>query len=119
MNIFLTCLLNGLYKDHKWLYKEYKINCSNPKKYTELSPKEITIIINNYQDKFISGSSKKLIFKNVQKVQNIIDKRLKKYQFQTYDEFNRFGNLKEYRFYQFVVAYKKALESYYKSIILD
>ena len=45
MNIFLACLLNGLYKEYKWLYSEYKINWSNPKKYTELTPKEIKIII--------------------------------------------------------------------------
>ena len=45
-----------------------------------------------------------------------IDKKLKTYQSNTYNEFNRFGNLKEYRFYQFVVAYKRALENYYKDI---
>jgi hypothetical protein len=27
--------------------------------------------------------------------------------------------LKEYRFYQFVVAYKKALENYYKDVVFD
>jgi hypothetical protein len=32
MNIFLACFLNGLYKEYKWLYSEYKINWSNPKK---------------------------------------------------------------------------------------
>ena len=42
-----------------------------------------------------------------------------KYQFETYNEFNRYGNLKEYRFYQFVVAYKKALENYYKDVVFD
>ncbi len=37
MNIFLACFLNGLYKEYKWLYSEFKINWSNPKKHTELT----------------------------------------------------------------------------------
>ena len=52
-------------------------------------------------------------------IQNILDKRLKRYQSETYNELNRFGNLSEYRFYQFVLAYKKALENFYKEIIFD
>ena len=57
--------------------------------------------------------------KKVKKVQNILDNRLKKYQSNTYSEFNRYGNLSEFRFYQFVVAYKKGLENYYKEIIVS
>ena len=45
MNIFLACLINGLYNEHNWLYNEYKKNWSKPEKYKELSPKEIDIII--------------------------------------------------------------------------
>ena len=47
MNIFLTCLFNGLYKEYIWLHKEYERNWSKPKKYSELTPKEIKVIINN------------------------------------------------------------------------
>ena len=119
MNIFLACLLNGLYKEYKWLYSEYKINWSNPKKHTELTPKEIKIIINKYQSDLHNNSTRKLVFKRVKKIQSILDTRLKKYQSETYNEFNRYGNLKEYRFYQFVVAYKKALENYYKDVVFD
>ena len=36
-----------------------------------------------------------------------------------YNELNRFGDLNLYRYYQFVVAYKKALVKYYKEIILN
>ena len=43
----------------------------------------------------------------------------KRYQSNTYNEFNRYGNLNEFRFYQFVVAYKKGLEKYYKEIIVS
>ena len=119
MNIFLACFSNGLYKEYKWLYSEYKINWSTPKKHTELTPKEIKIIINKYQSDLHNNSTRKLVFKRVKKIQSILDTRLKKYQFETYNEFNRYGNLKEYMFYQFVVAYKKALENYYKDVVFD
>ena len=46
MKIFLTCLLNGLFKEYRWLNNEFNNNWSNRKKHTELSPKEIKIIIN-------------------------------------------------------------------------
>ena len=119
MNIFLACLINGLYNEHNWLYNEYKKNWSKPKKYKELSPKEIEIIIKKYQSDLHNDSTQKLVYEKVKRVQNIIDKRLKKYQSQTYNELNRFGNLNEYRFYQFVVAYKIALEKFYKKIIFN
>ena len=119
MIIFLTCLLNGLFKEYCWLNNEFNNNWSNPKKHTELSPKEIKIIINRYQSDLHNKSTQKLNFKKVKMIQNILDKRLKRYQSETYNEFNRFGNLSEYRFYQFVLAYKKALENFYKEIIFD
>lgn len=119
MNIFLTCFLNGLYKEYKWLYNEFKINWNNPKKHSELTPKEIKIIIDKYQSNLHNKTTNKLVFEKVKKIQNILDKRLKKYQFETYNDFNRYGNLKEYRFYQFVVAYKRALENYYRDILIN
>ena len=63
MNIFLTCLFNGLYKEYIWLHKEYEKNWSKPKRYSELTPKEIKIIINKYESGLIDGSTNKLIFK--------------------------------------------------------
>ena len=45
-----------------------------------------------------------------------MDKRLKRFEDDTYNELNRFGDLYLYRYYQFVVAYKKALVKYYKEI---
>ena len=60
---------------------------------------------------------RKLKFKRVKKIQNLLDKKLKRFQNDTYNELNRYGDLKLYRFYQFVVAYKKALEEYYKEFI--
>ncbi|GIS00910.1 MAG: hypothetical protein CM15mP102_17300 [Flavobacteriales bacterium] len=47
MNTFLICLINGLYKEYKWLQEEYNKSWNNPLKYSELTPKEIKIIINN------------------------------------------------------------------------
>ena len=46
MNIFLACLFNGLYKEYMWLHNEYEKNWSKPKRYSELTPKEIKVIIN-------------------------------------------------------------------------
>ena len=53
------------------------------------------------------------------KIQDILDRRLKSFENDTYNELNRFGDLNLYRYYQFVVAYKKALVKYYKEIILN
>ena len=119
MNTFLICFINGLYKEYKWLKEEYNKSWNNPLKYSELSPKEIKIIINKYESELHEDVTKKLKFKKVQKLQNLLDNRLKRYQSNTYNEFNRYGNLNEFRFYQFVVAYKKGLEKYYKEIIVS
>ena len=119
MNTFLICFINGLYKEYKWLKEEYNKSWNNPLKYSELTPKEIKIIINKYESELHQDVTKKLKFKKVQKLQNLLDNRLKRYQSNTYNEFNRFGNLNEFRFYQFVVAYKKGLEKYYKEIIVS
>ena len=59
---FKNILLNGLYKEYKWLYSEYKINWSNPKKYTELTPKEIKIIIKKYQSDLHNKLIKPIFF---------------------------------------------------------
>jgi len=119
MNIFLTCLFNGLYKEYIWLLNEYEKNWCKPKRYSELTPKEIKVIIDKYESGLNDGSTKKLIFRKVKRIENILNKRLKKYQFETYNELNRFGNLKEFRLYQFVIAYKKALENYYKKVLVS
>ena len=119
MKIFLICFINGLYKDYRWLYNEYNESWNNPLKYSELTPKEIKLIINKYETDLHKNNTKKIEFQKVIRIQNILDKRLKKYQSNTYSEFNRYGNLSEYRFYQFVVAYKRGLEKYYKQIIVN
>ena len=117
MNIFLICFINGVFNEYKWLYNEYNKNWNNPQKYSELTPKEINLIIDNYESDLHKSNTKKLKFKKVLKIQNILDKRLKKYQSDTYNEFNRYGNLNEFRIYQFVVAYKKSLEKYFNYVI--
>ena len=63
-----------------------------------------------------------IIFKSCfeKRIQNLLDKKLKAFQNDTYNELNRYGDpfSKLYKtFYQFVVAYKKALEEYYKEFI--
>ena len=49
MNTFLICFINGLYKEYRWLQEEYNKSWNNPLKYSELTPKEIKIIINKYE----------------------------------------------------------------------
>ena len=68
MNIFLTCLFNGLYKEYIWLHNEYEKNWSKPKRYSELTPKEIKAIIDKYESGLNDGSTKKLIFKNLETI---------------------------------------------------
>ena len=119
MKIFLACLFNGLYKEYAWLHKEYDQNWSKPKRYSELTPKEIKDIVTKYESGLKNGSTRKLIFRKVKKIENILNKRLKSYQFETYNELNRFGNLKEFRLYQFIRAYKSALENYYKEVLVN
>ena len=90
MNIFLICFINGLYKEYRWLQNEYNKSWNNPLKYSELTPKEIKIIINKYESELHQDVTKKLKFKKVQKLQNLLDNRLKRYQSNTYNEFNRY-----------------------------
>ena len=63
MNIFLICFINGLYKEYRWLQSEYNKSWNNPLKYSELTPKEIKIIINKYESELHQDVTKKLKFK--------------------------------------------------------
>lgn len=110
--------LNCVGNEYRWLQNEYKKTYGRPNRYLELSPKQIKGIISKYEIELHNNETRKLIFKKVLKIQQILDKRLKKYESETYNELNRYGNLSEYRFYQFIVAYKRALENYYKQIVL-
>ena len=78
---------------------------------------QLRSIIDKYYNDLHDGNTKKLLFKSVEKIQDILDKRLKRFENDTYNELNRYGDLNLYRHYQFVVAYKKALTKYYKQII--
>ena len=117
MRLFFEIVFSGVYSEYSWLKKEYESYYSIPKKYNELSPNEVKRIIRKYKDELYNESTRKLKFKRVKKVQNLLDKKIKRFQNDTYNELNRYGDLKLYRFYQFVVAYKKALEEYYKEVI--
>ena len=117
MRLFFEIVFCGVYSEYSWLKNEYESYYSIPKKYNELSPKEVKRIIRKYKDELYNKSTRKLKFKRVKKIQNLLDKKLKRFQNDTYNELNRYGDLKLYRFYQFVVAYKKALEEYYKDFI--
>tara|TARA_B100000575_G_scaffold54069_1_gene40609 strand:+ start:46628 stop:46987 length:360 start_codon:yes stop_codon:yes gene_type:complete len=119
MKIFLNCLLKGVIIEYIWLLQEYKKKSNKLNMYTELTPKEIKFIIKSFESELHNNTSKRLVFSKVKRLQNILDKRIKKYQNNTYSEINRYGNLKELRLYQFIVAYKKALENYYSVIIYD
>ena len=117
MILLLEVLFKGVYSDYTWLKKEYIAKYSNQKKYSELSPKQLRGIIDKYYNDLHDDNTKKLLFKSVEKIQDILDKRLKRFENDTYNELNRYGDLNLYRYYQFVVAYKKALIKYYKQII--
>ena len=65
MNTFLICFINGLYKEYKWLQEEYNKSWNNPLKYSELTPKEIKIIINKYEYELHQDLTKKLKFEKV------------------------------------------------------
>ena len=117
MILLLEVFFKGVYSEYTWLKKEYTEKYSNQKKYSELSPKQIRVIIDKYYNDLHDNNTRKLLFKSVEKIQNILDKRLKSFENDTYNELNRFGDLNLYRYYQFVVAYKKALVKYYKEII--
>ena len=117
MRLFFEIIFSGVYIEYNWLKNEYENYYSIPKKYNELSPKKVKRIIRKYKDELYNESTRKLKFKRVKKIQNLLDKKLKRFQNDTYNELNRYGDLELYRFYQFVVAYKKALEEYYKEVI--
>ena len=119
MKIFLKCLFSGVIVEYIWLTREYKKKSSELNKYSDLTPNEIKSIIKSFELHLHDNTSKKLEHKKVKRLQNILDKRIKKYQSNTYSELNRYGNLEELRLYQFTVAYKKALENYYKEIIFN
>ena len=76
MNIFLICFINGLFKEYKWLKEEYNKSWNNPVKYSELTPKEIKLIINKYKSELHQNKTKKLKFIKVKKLQNLLDNRL-------------------------------------------
>ena len=85
MNVFLICFVNGLFKEYRWLLNEYNKSWDNPLKYSELTPKELKLIVNKYKSELHQNKTKKLKFEKVQKVQNILNNRLKKYQSNTYN----------------------------------
>ena len=117
MRLFFEIVFCGVYSEYSWLKNEYESYYSIPKKYNELSPKEVKRIIHKYKDGLNNESTRKLKFIKVKRIQGLLDRKLKRFQNDTYNELNRYGDLKLYRFYQFVVAYKKALEEYYKEFI--
>lgn len=119
MILFLELYIKGVYSEYTWLKKEYTLKYSGQKKYSELSTKQVRGIIDKYYIDLHDNNTRKLLFKSVDKIQNILDKRLKSFEKDTYNELNRFGDLNLYRYYQFVVAYKKALVKYYKEIIIN
>ena len=75
MNVFLICFINGLFTEYRWLLNEYNKSWNNPLKYSELTPKEVRLIINKYESELHQNKTKKLKFEKVQKVQNILDNR--------------------------------------------
>ena len=119
MPLIIDLILKGVYLEYIWLKNEYTRGYLVTNKYLELSPKQTRKITNKYYEDFIDKQSRKILFNKVVTIQNILDKKIKKFENDTYNDLNRFGDLNLYRYYQFVVAYKKALKKYYEEIILN
>ena len=119
MPLIIDLILKGVYLEYIWLKNEYTRGYLVTNKYLELSPKQTRKITNKYYEDFVDKQSRKILFNKVVTIQNILDKKIKKYENDTYNDLNRFGDLNLYRYYQFVVAYKKALKKYYEEIILN
>jgi len=117
--LIIDLILKGVYLEYIWLKNEYTRGYLVTNKYLELSPKQTRKITNKYYEDFVDKQSRKILFNKVVTIQNILDKKIKKYENDTYNDLNRFGDLNLYRYYQFVVAYKKALKKYYEEIILN
>ena len=117
--LIIDLILKGVYLEYIWLKNEYTRGYLVTNKYLELSPKQTRKITNKYYEDFVDKQSRKILFNKVVTIQNILDKRIKKFENDTYNDLNRFGDLNLYRYYQFVVAYKKALKKYYEEIILN
>ena len=119
MPLIIDLILKGVYLEYIWLKNEYTRGYLVTNKYLELSPKQTRKITNKYYQDFVDKQSRKILFNKVVTIQNILDKKIKKFENDTYNDLNRFGDLNLYRYYQFVVAYKKALKKYYEEIILN
>jgi len=119
MPLIIDLILKGVYLEYIWLKNEYTRGYLVTNKYLELSPKQTRKITNKYYEDFVDKQSRKILFNKVVTIQNILDKKIKKFENDTYNDLNRFGDLNLYRYYQFVVAYKKALKKYYEEIILN
>ena len=117
--LIIDLILKGVYLEYIWLKNEYTRGYLVTNKYLELSPKQTRKITNKYYEDFVDKQSRKILFNKVVTIQNILDKKIKKFENDTYNDLNRFGDLNLYRYYQFVVAYKKALKKYYEEIILN
>ena len=65
MRLFFEIVFSGVYSEYSWLKKEYESYYSIPKKYNELSPKEVKRIIHKYKDDLNNESTRKLNFKRV------------------------------------------------------
>ena len=69
MRLFFEIVFSGVYIEYNWLKNEYENYYSIPKKYNELSPKEVKRIIRKYKDELYNESSRRLKFKRVKKIQ--------------------------------------------------
>ncbi len=56
------CFVNGLFKEYRWLLNEYNKSWDNPLKYSELTPKELKLIVNKYKSELHQNKTKKLKF---------------------------------------------------------
>ena len=77
MILLLEVFFKGVYSEYAWLKKEYTVKYNNQKKYSELSPKQIRGIIDKYYNDLHDDNTRKLVFKSVEKIQDILVYTLK------------------------------------------
>ena len=67
MTIFIEVIFKGVYSEYTWLKKEYNTKYRNQKKYLELSPKQISRIIDKYYNDLHNDKTKKFFLKMLRK----------------------------------------------------
>ena len=76
MILLLEVFFKGVYSEYTWLKKEYIAKYSNQENTLSFLKTDKRIIDKYYND-LHDDNTRKLLFKSVEKIQNILDRRLR------------------------------------------